>query len=65
MTAGSSSSVMETVVSLVEPAVTPSGSMPKESFTFSPSSSTVSWVAVKVMVFSVSPLSKVTLLATE
>ena len=53
---------MVTVASSVVPAVTPSGSVvPKLSLTLSPSSSTVSWAAVKTKVFSVSPLPKVTL----
>ena len=45
---------MLTVVSSVAPAVTPVGSAPKASSTLSPSSSSVSWVAAKVMVFDVS-----------
>ena len=47
------------------PSVTPAGKvLPKVSFTDSPSSSTVSAVAVKVKVFSVSPELKVTLAGT-
>ena len=54
--------MIETTVSLVVPADTRSGSvLPKASRTLSPSSSTVSCVAEKVMLFSVSPLAKVTL----
>ena len=64
MTDGTSSSVMEMVVSLVVPSVTPVGRVPKVSFTLSPSSSTLSEVAVKVKLFSVSPLLKVTLAGT-
>ena len=64
MTAGSSLSLMETVVSLVVPAVTLEGSVPKPSFTRSSSSSSVSSSAVKVNDFSVSPLWKVTLAGT-
>ena len=41
-TSGTSSSVMVTTVSLVPPADTPAGSVPKVSLTDSPSSSTVS-----------------------
>ena len=41
-TDGTSSSVIETTVSLVVPADTRSGSVPKASLTLSPSSSTVS-----------------------
>ena len=65
-TDGTSSSVMETVVSLVVPSVTPVGrvSVPKVSLTDSPSSSTCQQVAVKVKVFSVSPELKVTLAGT-
>ena len=61
VTSGSSLSVMLTVDVLVVPAVTRAGSVPKASLTRSPSSLTVSSVAVKVNVFDVSPLSKVTL----
>ena len=64
VTDGTSSSVMEMVVSLVVPSVTPVGSVPKVSFTDSPSSSMVSDVAVKVKDFSVSPALKVTLAGT-
>ena len=43
------------------PALTPEGRLePKESLTDSPSSSTVSWAAVKVKDLEVSPASKVT-----
>ena len=63
MTDGRSSSVMDTVVSSVDPAVTPVGrELPKPSLTLSPSSSTESCVAEKLTVFSVSPLLKTTLL---
>ena len=64
VTAGSSLSVMVTVVVEVVPAVTPVGGVPKPSATVSPSSSTVSSSAVKVMVCDVSPLLKVTLAGT-
>ena len=63
-TLGTSSSVMETTVSLVVPSVTPVGSVPKVSLTDSPSSSTESDAAVKVKDFSVSPELKVTLAGT-
>ena len=56
--------MIETTVSLVVPSLTPVGRVPKVSFTDSPSSSTVSAVAAKVKVFSVSPLLKVTLAGT-
>ena len=52
---------MLTTVEDVVPAVTPGGSVPKDSFTFSPSSSTVSFSGVNVRVCDVSPLAKVTL----
>ena len=52
---------MLTIASLVEPFVTPSGRAPKVSFTLSPSSSTLSDAAVKEIVSSVSPDTKVTL----
>ena len=55
---------MVTVVSSVGPPVTALGRVPKSSFTDSPSSSALSWVAVKVKDFSVSPLSNVTLAGT-
>ena len=58
VTAGSSLSVMLTVVVEVVPAVTPLGGVPKPSATVSPSSSAVSSVAAKVMIFDVSPLSE-------
>ena len=61
---GSSSSVMLTVAWLVVPAATLAGRLPNPSLTFSPSSSMVSWVVVKVIVFSVSPEAKVTLAGT-
>ena len=64
MTAGSSLSVMVTVVVEVVPADTPVGGVPKPSATVSPSSSAVSSVAAKVNVFDVSPLAKVTLAGT-
>ena len=62
---GASSSVMETVVVLGAPSVTPVGSVePKLSCTLSPSSSSVSWAAWKLKVFAVSPELKVTLVGT-
>ena len=64
VTAGSSSSAMLTVDSDVVPAVTPSGSVPKPSFTLSPSSSTVSAVAEKVKDLDVSVAPNVTLAGT-
>ena len=64
VTAGTSSSVMDTTLSLVVPAVIPVGSVPKVSFTDSPSSSTLSEAAAKLKVFSVSVLLKVTLVGT-
>ena len=65
MTAGSSLSVMVTVVVEVVPAVTPVGrDAPKPRATVSPSSSAESSVAAKVMVFEVSPAAKVTLAGT-
>ena len=66
VTEGSSSSSMTTIVSSLPPGLTrASGIVPNFSSTLSSSSSTVSWEAVKVMVFSVSPLLKVTLVGTE
>ena len=44
--------------------LTPSGRAPKLSWTRSPSSSSVSWAAVKTKLFSVSPLPKVTFCGT-
>ena len=65
VTAGRSSSVMETVVSLGVPAVTPAGSIaPKLSLTPSPSSLSESSVAMKVIVWLVSPEAKVTIEGT-
>ena len=67
VTCGASSSVMVTALTPwpVVPAVTPVGSVaPKLSLTLSPSSSTVSWAAVKVKDLEVSPLSKVTFCGT-
>ena len=55
---------MLTVVSAVAPAVTPVGSAPKASFTLSPSSSSVSWAAAKVMGCDVSPALNVTVAGT-
>ena len=63
--ASSSSSSMLTVVVAVVPALTPPGSVPKASNTLSPSSSMESCVALNVIVFDVSPASKVTLIGTE
>ena len=57
---------MLSVVSVLVPALTRgSGMDPNPSFTLSSSSSSVSSVAVKAMVFSVSPSLKVTLAGTE
>ena len=65
VTCGSSSSAMATVVSSGAPGAHPrSASVPKASFTLSPSSSTSSAVALKVMLFSVSPLLKLTVAGT-
>ena len=64
VTPAASSSVMATVDSAVSPAVTPSGSVPKVSFTDSPSSSTSSASAPNVNSFSVSPELKVRLAGT-
>ena len=64
VTAGTSSSVIETTVSLVDPSLTPVGRFPKPSFTLSLSSSSVSWVALKVIVFAVSPGAKLTFVGT-
>ena len=61
VTGGSSLSAMLTVDVPGVPAVTRAGSVPNARATLSPSSSTVSSVAVNVNVFDVSPLSKVTL----
>ena len=56
---------MVTVASAVAPADIASGSGdPKDSFTLSPSSSTLSEAAVKVMVLEVSPALNVTLAGT-
>ena len=56
---------METVVSGTLPLDTPAGNaLPKVSLTLSPSSSTLSWAAVKVKVCSVSVGPKVTLAGT-
>ena len=65
VTAGTSSSVMFTVAWVGLMAKAPVGMLPNPSLTLSSSSSTVSWVALKVKVFSVSPLFKVTLVGTE
>ena len=63
-TAGTSSSLMETVVSGTLPLDTPAGNgLSKVSLTLSPSSSTLSWVAVKVKVLEVSVGPKVTLVS--
>ena len=57
--------MIETTVSFVVPSVTPAGRvLPKVSFTDSPSSSTVSEVAVKVKLLEVSPVLKTTLAGT-
>ena len=64
-TDGTSSSVMLTIASLVEPLVTPVGRLdPKVSFTLSPSSFSSSEAAEKVKLSSVSPATKVTLAGT-
>ena len=56
---------MFTVDSFPVPALTLGGSgVPKASFTLSSSSSTSSWVALKVRVLEISPESKVTLEGT-
>ena len=65
ITPASSSSVMLTVLMAWLPAVTPVGRVPKASRTDSPSSSMSSPFAVKVKVFTVSPLLKVTSAGTE
>ena len=64
MTVGTSSSVIETTAwdGLAEDTL--GGSVPKVSRTRSPSSSSVSWMASKSNVFSVSPLLKTTLAGT-
>ena len=59
-----SSSVIDTVASLGLPADTPVGRFWKPSFTLSPSSSTSSGVAWKVISSSVSPALNTTLLGT-
>ena len=64
VTAGTSSSVIDTVDSDVVPAVTPVGNDPRPNFTDSPSSSTVSEAAENVKVFSVSPEANVTVAGT-
>ena len=61
---GLSSSLMSIVASLLVPPVTALGRVPKPSFTDSSSSSTVSWRAVKLKNFSVSPLRKTTVRGT-
>ena len=55
---------METTASALVPAITPAGSVPNVSFTDSSSSSSVSAAAVKVKLFSMSPLSNVRLVGT-
>ena len=56
---------MLTVVVTVVPGLTPPGSgAPKASSTLSPSSSTSSWAAVKVIVCDMSPVLKVTFAGT-
>ena len=62
--AGSSLSDMVTIVSLVAPPLTPGGRLPNVSFTLSPLSAALSSMAVRVKLFSVSTLSKVTLSGT-
>ena len=56
--------MIETTVSLVAPSDTPVGMFPKPSFTLSPSSLALSWVALKVKVFAVSPDANTTLEGT-
>ena len=63
-TSGTSSSVMETTVSLVPPSVTPVGRLPKVSFTDSSSSSMVSAAAENVNSFSMSPALNTTFAGT-
>ena len=66
VTPGSSSSVMLTVVSFGVPVFTRSGRpVPNPSSTLSPSSSSLSYVALKVSVRPVCPLANVTLDGTE
>ena len=65
VTEGTSSSVIETTASLVEPSATPAGrELPKPSLTLSPSSLSSSAVALKVKDFSVSGLLNTTLAGT-
>ena len=64
VTAGTSSSVIDTTASLVEPSVTPAGRVSKASLTLSPSSLSLRRVAVTVKVFSVSPALNTTLAGT-
>ena len=65
VTAGTSSSVMLTMLAAGVPPVTSAGRLaPKLSLTLSPSSLTLSASAVKVKVIVVSPLVKVTLAGT-
>ena len=52
---------MLTVVAAWAPWMTPAGSVPMVRLTDSPSSLSVSWVAVNVISLAVSPLSNVTL----
>ena len=61
VTPASSSSVMLTVACVVVPSETAGGSVPKPSNTLSPSSSTPSWMASKVMVCDICPVLKVRL----
>ena len=63
--AAASSSVMATVVSVGVPSLTSGGRVPKVSRMLSPSSSTVSCVAVKVKAFDVSPALNVTFAGTS
>ena len=64
VTAGTSSSAMATVVASGARVLTFAGRVPKPSFTDSSSSSSVSWVALKVIVFAVSPAANTTLEGT-
>ena len=64
VTAGTSSSAMATVVVSGARVLTFAGRFPKPSFTLSPSSLALSWVALKVIVFAVSPDANTTFAGT-
>ena len=65
LTPGTSSSVIDTTLSLGVPALTPVGRFePNPSLTLSPSSLSLSEAALNVMLFSVSPPLKTTLAGT-